>query len=115
MWKKIRVKKYNMPDSIEGRLRIEEVPKDSSIWELESLNKDVVNKHAFWEIREGSSAKFWEDRWQQRDKLSEIQTLQETQQKRRGQVWIMLGIIGKMKRTMENGGLGGNQRNGLKI
>eukprot|EP00253_Pinus_taeda_P002612 PITA_02612 len=81
VWKKIWEIKYNMSDSIEGRLRIEEVPKGSSIWELASQNREVVNKHAFWEICEGSSAKFWEDGWQQKDKMLEIQTLQEIQQK----------------------------------
>eukprot|EP00253_Pinus_taeda_P018598 PITA_18598 len=63
------------------RLRIEEVPKGSSIWDLASQNKDVVNQHAFWEIRGGSNAKFWEDGWQQKGKMVEIQTLQEIQQK----------------------------------
>eukprot|EP00253_Pinus_taeda_P003926 PITA_03926 len=41
------------------------------------LFRDVSIKE---EIHEGSSTKFWEDGWQQRDKLSGIQTLQEVQQ-----------------------------------
>jgi len=77
VWKKIWELKYNMPESTAGKLRIEEVPKGSSIWELASQNRDVVNKHAFWEIRGGGNAKFWEDGWQQKDKMAEIQTLQE--------------------------------------
>jgi len=81
VWKRIWNQKYNMPETVEGRLRAEEIPKGSSIWELASQNRDIVNNHAVWEIREGSNARFWEEGWQQRDKLARIQTLQEVQQK----------------------------------
>eukprot|EP00253_Pinus_taeda_P005113 PITA_05113 len=81
VWKKIWELKHNMPESRASKIRIEEVPKGSSIWELASQNKDLVNKHAFWEIRGGSNAKFWEDGWRQKDKMADIQTLQEIQQK----------------------------------
>eukprot|EP00253_Pinus_taeda_P017577 PITA_17577 len=81
VWKKIWELKYNMPESTADKLRIEEVPKGSSIWNLASQNRDVVNQHASCEIRGGSNAKFWEDGWQQKGKMVEIQTLQEIQQK----------------------------------
>eukprot|EP00253_Pinus_taeda_P010995 PITA_10995 len=81
VWKIIWELKYNMPESTAGKLRIEEVPKGSSIWDLASQNRDVVNKHAFWEIQEGGNAKFWEDGWQQKGKMAEIQSLQEIKQK----------------------------------
>eukprot|EP00253_Pinus_taeda_P031554 PITA_31554 len=34
-----------------------------------------------WEIRGGEKAKFWEDGWQQKRKMNEIQTLQDLQQR----------------------------------
>eukprot|EP00253_Pinus_taeda_P007421 PITA_07421 len=90
VWKKIWELKYNMPESTADKLRIEEVPKGSSIWDLASQNRDVVNQHAFWEIQGGSNAKFWEDGWQQKGKMIEIQTLQEIQQraKRAGMEYV---------------------------
>lgn len=41
----------------------------------------MINQYAFWEIRGGTNAKFWEDGWQQKGKMKEIQTLQEIQQR----------------------------------
>lgn len=39
-----------MPETVEGRLRAEEIPKGSSIWELASQNRDTVKDYVFWEI-----------------------------------------------------------------
>jgi len=58
LWKRIWTQKYNMSASTAERLRAEGIPKGSSIWELASQNRHIVNNHAFWEIREGSSARF---------------------------------------------------------
>lgn len=66
LWKRIRTQKYNMPTTIEGILRLEEVPRGSTIWDLASQNRDIIGRHAFWEIRNRSIDKFWEDAWQQR-------------------------------------------------
>jgi hypothetical protein len=33
----------------------------SSIWNTTWQNRDLIQKHAFWEIRNGESAKFWPD------------------------------------------------------
>ena len=81
IWKQIWTQKYNMPSTTEGILRVEEVPKGSSIWDLASQNRDLINKFAFWEIRNESIAHFWEEAWQQRDIMADIQTLQNTYQK----------------------------------
>eukprot|EP00253_Pinus_taeda_P026566 PITA_26566 len=64
-----------------GKLRIENTPKGSSIWNLVSQNRELINQYAFWEIRGGEKAKFWEDGWQQKGKMKEIQTLQDLQQR----------------------------------
>lgn len=65
VWKRIWNKKYDMPNSTEGRLRVEETPRGSQTRELASRNRDIVENYVFWEIREGSSARFWEEGWQQ--------------------------------------------------
>eukprot|EP00253_Pinus_taeda_P030867 PITA_30867 len=81
LWKKIWEYKYNIPEQTERKLRIENPPIGSSIWNLASQNRDLINQYAFWEIRGGEEAKFWEDGWQQKGKMKEIQTLQELQQR----------------------------------
>jgi len=80
LWKKIWTQKYNMPTSPEGILRIEETPKGSSIWDLASQNRNIVNKYTFWEIRGGGTARFWEEEWQQKDKMTNIHNLQSIRQ-----------------------------------
>lgn len=54
------------------------MPKGSTIWELACQNRDIINGHAFLEIRNGRIAKFWEEAWQQRGKMIEIQELKNT-------------------------------------
>ena len=70
LWKRIWTKKYNIPVKPEEILRIRDTPKGSTIWNLASLNKEIITRHAFWEIRDGSLARFWEESWQQRERLS---------------------------------------------
>eukprot|EP00253_Pinus_taeda_P011910 PITA_11910 len=45
--------------------------------DLARLNRDLVEKHTFWEIRGGEEANFWEDKWHQKEILSTIQGLQQ--------------------------------------
>eukprot|EP00253_Pinus_taeda_P026017 PITA_26017 len=77
LWKTIWKEKYNMPDSAVEILRRRETPKGSSIWDLSRLNRDLVEKHTFWEIRGGEEANFWEDKWHQKERLSSIQGLHQ--------------------------------------
>jgi hypothetical protein len=44
-----------MQDKIQG----------SNIWNAAWKNKPLIQEHAFWEIRNGQSALFWTDSWQQ--------------------------------------------------
>jgi hypothetical protein len=69
LWKKIWQTKYAMPRTVSGRLKIDRVPKGSLIWNLATTNRHLIKMHSFWEIREGSTTLFWEDSWQQREKL----------------------------------------------
>eukprot|EP00253_Pinus_taeda_P009011 PITA_09011 len=75
LWKTIWKEKYNMPETAVEILRRRETPKGSSIWDLARLNRDLVEKHTFWEIRGGEEANFWEDKWHQKERLSNIQGL----------------------------------------
>ena len=70
-----------MPDSTEAIYRMQETPKGLAIWELASQNRDIVEKNAFWEIRGGGEAKFWDENLQQREKKSSIQRIQNIQDK----------------------------------
>eukprot|EP00253_Pinus_taeda_P030826 PITA_30826 len=81
VWKKIWDYKYNMPEQIEEKLKIQNPPQGSSIWNLASQNRELIKQYAFWEIRGGEKAAFWEDGWQQKRKLNEIQILQNLQQR----------------------------------
>lgn len=81
LMEKIWTQKYNMPLTIEGILRLEETPKGSTIWELASQNRNIINNYAFWEIRGGSITRFSEEEWQHRDRMVSIQSLQSTHQK----------------------------------
>ena len=65
-----------MPTAAEEIMRKEAMPKGSTIWELASQNRDIINRHAFWEIINGRTTKFWEEAWQQRRRMVEIQELQ---------------------------------------
>ena len=64
LWKEIWRHKYNMPRTTEEILRLEETPKGSTIWDLASQNRDLINNHTFWEIRGGREARFWDEKWQ---------------------------------------------------
>eukprot|EP00253_Pinus_taeda_P010380 PITA_10380 len=77
LWKTIWKTKYRMPNSPVEILRQQETPKGSAIWELACQNRDLIKKHTFWEIRGGSEASFWDDRWQQRERLNSIQNLHQ--------------------------------------
>eukprot|EP00253_Pinus_taeda_P021290 PITA_21290 len=59
LWKTIWKEKYNMPETAVEILRWRETPKGSSIWDLARLNKDLVEKHTFWEIRANNPEESW--------------------------------------------------------
>lgn len=51
LWKRIWTKKYNMPTRPQEISRLREALKGSTIWNLASQNRELISKHAFWEIR----------------------------------------------------------------
>lgn len=58
LWKEIWTQKYSMPTIAGGIMRKEEMPKGSTIWNLACQNRDIINTHAFWEVRNGRITKF---------------------------------------------------------
>jgi len=34
------------------------------MWNSAKQHKSLIQQHSFWEIKNGSSARFWEDSWQ---------------------------------------------------
>ena len=81
LWKAIWRLKYNMPDTTVDILRQRETPKGSTIWDLARQNRDIVENHIFWEVRGGGEANFWEEKWQQKEKMSKIPSIQQLQEK----------------------------------
>jgi len=81
LWKQLWRYKYNIPSSTEEIYRIQETPRGSTIWELASQNRDIVNKNIFWEIRAGEEANFWDEKWHQQEKMNSIQGIQDIQNK----------------------------------
>ena len=69
MWKTLWETKYEMPHSVAAKLKIDVVPKGLAIWNLAASNRFLIRHHSFWEVRDGTTALFWEDSWQQREKL----------------------------------------------
>jgi len=47
VWKKLWERKYDMPWSLEGKLRSHSDKKGSAIWNLAIDNRDLINNHNF--------------------------------------------------------------------
>jgi len=80
LWKSLWEKKYEMARSTEGKLQNQSEKKGSAIWNLTSLNRDLIREHSFGEIREGDKENFWHEAWQQRGTLNQEPQLQDIQQ-----------------------------------
>eukprot|EP00253_Pinus_taeda_P025774 PITA_25774 len=64
-WAQIWTAKYANNFPLEERVRMTEISKGSAIWNSALLNRDLVQKHSFWEVKSGCVAPFWTDSWQQ--------------------------------------------------
>ena len=60
----------NLP--LEERLRMSEVSKGSVIWNSAIKHKELIQRHSFWEVRDGGTTRFWGDSWQQLLNLNSI-------------------------------------------
>lgn len=77
LWKEIWTTKYNMPLTPEEILREQDMPRGSDIWNLSIQSRDLIDRYIFWEIRGGQIARFWDEAWQQREKMLNLQGMQE--------------------------------------
>lgn len=59
-----------MPRSLPGKFRSQNEKKGFAIWILASANRDLIRLHNFWEFKGGDKSNFWEEAWQQREKLN---------------------------------------------
>jgi len=49
-----------------------EVGMGSVIWNSAKQHRNLIQQHSFWEIKNGNTARFWEDSWQQLPKIKDI-------------------------------------------
>jgi hypothetical protein len=60
------------PDQL---IRFNEQMQGSNIWNTAWRNRPLIQQHAFWEVRNGESALFWQDSWQQLPPLDDLESL----------------------------------------
>lgn len=70
-WARLWHAKYARLWDKQSLIRYDESPPGSFIWNAASTNRSLITRHCFWEIRNGTQAKFWEDAWQQCPKLKD--------------------------------------------
>lgn len=75
LWAQIWKHKYTPTMQPDQLIRHNTRIQGSNIWNTAWQNKDLVQKHAFWEIRNGSSTEFWQDSWQQLKPLTDLPEL----------------------------------------
>jgi hypothetical protein len=85
-WKTLWKAKYAPDINDQDRIRFMGTREGSSIWNLSWRNKTWIQKHSFWEVRNGNIARFWEDVWQQEPRMEntdreELQQAMTTQGK----------------------------------
>jgi hypothetical protein len=80
LWAQIWKNKYAPSMQTDQLIRHNVRIQGSNIWNTAWQNKDLIQKHAFWEIRNGDSARFWQDSWQQLKPLKELAELTPLQQ-----------------------------------
>eukprot|EP00253_Pinus_taeda_P028735 PITA_28735 len=93
LWAKIWRAKYANNRPQEELIRFTPVDKGSLIWNAAKQHYQLIQKHSFWEIRNGCMARFWNDAWNQMPSLSSVfppeanQIRQEQQQATIHQYW----------------------------
>jgi len=75
LWAKMWKQKYAPNDQFNQLIIFNEQVHDSNIWNTAWRNRPLIQQHAFWEIRNGESALFWQDSWQQLPPLEDMEIL----------------------------------------
>ena len=60
-------------------IRYDRTPPGSHIWTMAQQNRDLVQKHRFWEIRDGQEAFFLRDAWKQKGNLADLVGIDDLQ------------------------------------
>jgi exonuclease III len=76
LWARLWKHKYAPATHQNQLVRFNEQMPGSNIWTTAWRNRPLIQQHAFWEIRNGESALFWKDSWQQLPPLEDMVSLQ---------------------------------------
>jgi len=71
-WAHLWQEKYVLGSQWKDLMRIFPTTPSSLIWNAAKLHNAFIQEHSFWEVHSGTSARFWEDSWQQLVKLASI-------------------------------------------
>lgn len=71
-WAKLWLRKYAPGWDKQNLVRFDENIKGSPIWKATSNQRSIIQKHSFWEIRNGNLASFFTDAWQQLQLVNQI-------------------------------------------
>ena len=75
----------------------------SNIWNTAWQNRTLVQNHAFWEIKEGESALFWQDSWQQLKPLDSLEDLADLKRALHQHTPLKVKDFGQHKTRSNNG------------
>eukprot|EP00253_Pinus_taeda_P031183 PITA_31183 len=71
-WARLWHAKYASNLPLEEIIRMTEMSKGSAMWNSAIKHGELIQNHSFWEVKEGSSARFWTDSWQQLPALNTL-------------------------------------------
>jgi ribonuclease HI len=78
-WAQLWKSKYAPLTPADQLIRHNNQLQGSHIWNTAWQNRKLIQEHAFWEIRDGASARFWQDSWQQLKPLAAMEELSDLQ------------------------------------
>eukprot|EP00253_Pinus_taeda_P015324 PITA_15324 len=71
-WASLWTAKYANNKPMEDKIRMSELSVGSIIWNAAIQHRYLIQQHCFWEIKDGQTARFWDDSWQQLPKLRDL-------------------------------------------
>eukprot|EP00253_Pinus_taeda_P002079 PITA_02079 len=71
-WAKLWTAKYANNRPQEDLVRFTPTDKGSVMWNAAKNHYQLIQGHSFWEVRNGRTARFWTDAWNQMSKLNSI-------------------------------------------
>eukprot|EP00253_Pinus_taeda_P009912 PITA_09912 len=71
-WASLWTAKYASNSPIEDRIHMSELSAGSIIWNSVIQHRHLIQQHSFREIKNGDTARFWDDSWQQLPKIKDL-------------------------------------------